>query len=144
MAVSRETIELAHLTAIQHLPPRQRAVLILRDALDWSANETATLLETSVASVTSALQRARATMRSQLPPGRLEWAPTSAPSEKERSVLQRYMAAHDRADSAALAALLRLDVLRIEGGVIAEITTFASPKLFPTFGLPATLPLEAD
>ena len=75
LTISRETIELAYLTAIQHLPPRQRAVLILRDALDWSANETAALLETSVASVTSALQRARATMRRLLPPGRLDWAP---------------------------------------------------------------------
>jgi RNA polymerase sigma-70 factor (ECF subfamily) len=107
--VSRETIELTYLAAIQHLPPRQRAILLLRDALDWSANETAALLDTSVASVNSALQRARSTMRTRLPPRRLDWAPASDPSQEERAVLQRYMDAHDRADPAALAALLRED-----------------------------------
>jgi RNA polymerase sigma-70 factor (ECF subfamily) len=69
VVVTRETIELAYLTAVQHLPPRQRAILVLRDALEWSAAETAELLETSVASVNSALQRARATMRSLQPSG---------------------------------------------------------------------------
>jgi RNA polymerase sigma-70 factor (ECF subfamily) len=123
MVVARETIELAYLAAIQHLPPRQRAVLILRDAVGWSARETATLLETSVASVTSALQRARSTMRARLPARRLEWASTTAPTEEERAVLQRFMEAHDRADVAAFSALLARDarqampphLLRYEG-----------------------------
>ena len=110
-AVSKETIELAFLAAIQHLPPRQRAVLILRDVLGWSAKETASLLEGSVVSVNSALQRARATLQEQLPPRRLEWAPGSDPSEEERALLQRYVDAHERADIAALAELLREDAL---------------------------------
>jgi RNA polymerase sigma-70 factor (ECF subfamily) len=107
--VARETIELAYLAAIQHLPPRQRAVLILRDVLGWPASETAALLESSVAAVNSALQRARATLKQHLPERRLEWARTSDPSEEERAVLHRYMDATERADLNGLAALLRED-----------------------------------
>jgi RNA polymerase sigma-70 factor (ECF subfamily) len=110
MAVSRETIELAFLAAIQHLPPRQRAVLILRDVLGWPALQTAALLETSAASVNSALQRARTTLREHLPERRLDWAPSAVPSEEERAVLGRYMDAVERADLAAVAALLAEDV----------------------------------
>jgi RNA polymerase sigma-70 factor, ECF subfamily len=108
--VARETIELAFLAAIQHLPPRQRAVLILRDVLGWPARQTAALLEASVASTNSALQRARATLREHLPRGRLEWAPSPRPTEGERAVLRRYMDALERADLAALADLLAEDV----------------------------------
>ncbi|HEX4015393.1 MAG TPA: RNA polymerase subunit sigma-70 [Frankiaceae bacterium] len=110
LVVARETIGLAYLAAIQLLPPNQRAVLILRDVLDWSAAETADLLDTSVASVTSALQRARATMKRHRPDEPDEWAPQSEPSAEERELLQRYMDAHARADSAAVVALMREDV----------------------------------
>ena len=108
--VAKETIELAFLAAIQLLPPRQRAVLILRDVLGWSAKETASLLDTSVPSANSALQRARATMKQHLPARRLEWAPSSAPTAEERAVLQRYMDATEQADAAALAEVLAADV----------------------------------
>jgi RNA polymerase sigma-70 factor, ECF subfamily len=204
VVVARETVELAFLAAIQHLPPRQRAVLILRDVLGWSARDTAALLERSLASVNSALQRARATLRDHLPAQRTEWAaPSPEPSEEDRELLHRYMDAHERADADALAEMLRedallvmpphptwyagreaimiamrqgfdpefgrlralvaganmqpaaahylqrpgeseyralaLDVLRVEGGRVAEITSFVSPELFPAFGLPPKL-----
>jgi RNA polymerase sigma-70 factor (ECF subfamily) len=109
--VAKETIELAFLAAIQHLPPKQRAVLILRDVLGWSANETAALLEVSVAAVKSALQRARPTLKQHLPEQRLHWAPSLEPTAEERRLLQRYMEAHERADVDTLAELLREDVL---------------------------------
>jgi RNA polymerase sigma-70 factor, ECF subfamily len=203
VVVARETIELAFLAAIQHLPPRQRAVLILRDVLGWSAKETASLLEASVASANSALQRARATLRDRLPERRTEWGPASGTSDEERELLRRYVEAHERADLEALAELLRedtrltmpphptwyagrdailiamrqgfdpefgrlrsvvtganrqpaaahyllapgesdyrplaLDVLRLEDGRVAEISSFVFPELFPAFGLPPKL-----
>jgi RNA polymerase sigma-70 factor (TIGR02960 family) len=106
--VSRETIELVFLTAIQHLPPRQRAVLILRDVLGWPAGETAATLELSVAAVNSALQRARTALRQHLPQRRSEW--TAATAQAEQAILQRYLAAAERTDLAAMAALLSEDV----------------------------------
>jgi RNA polymerase sigma-70 factor, ECF subfamily len=203
VVVARETIELAFIAAIQHLPPRQRAALILRDVLGWSAKDAASLLEASVVSVNSALQRARATLRDRLGERRTEWARSSEPSDEERELLRRYVDAHERADAHALAELLRedarltmpphptwyagreavliasrkgfdpefghlrsviaganmqpaaahylrqpgesdhsplaLDVLRIEGGLVAEITSFVFPGLFPAFGLPDKL-----
>jgi RNA polymerase sigma-70 factor, ECF subfamily len=108
--VAKETIELAFLVAIQHLPPRQRAVLILRDVLGWSAKQIAELLDSSVASANSALGRARSTLRRHLPARRSEWSAGSDPTQQERSLLRRYMEAHERADATALAALLRDDV----------------------------------
>jgi RNA polymerase sigma-70 factor (ECF subfamily) len=201
--VARETIELAFLAAIQHLPPRQRAVLILRDVLGWSAKDTASLLEASVASVNSALQRARTTLRDQLPERRAEWEGSPDASGAERELLERYMRAHDRADAEALAEILRedarltmpphptwydgrlaivaamekafdpdfghlrgvatsanrqpavawylraagdteyrplaFDVLRVEDGHVAEISSFVFPELFPAFELPPAL-----
>jgi RNA polymerase sigma-70 factor (ECF subfamily) len=105
--VERETIELAFMVAIQHLPPRPRAVLILRDVLGWSAKDTAALLETSVASVNSALQRARAGLKDHLPERRLEWSAEATAAE--RALVERYMDANDRGDVQGLAALMRED-----------------------------------
>jgi RNA polymerase sigma-70 factor (TIGR02960 family) len=107
---AKQAISLAFVTAVQLLPPRQRAVLILRDVLGWSAAETAALLDTSVASVTSALQRARATLKDNRPEEPAAWTPPSEPSAEERALLQRYMDAHARADAPALVAMMREDI----------------------------------
>lgn len=105
--VSKETVELAFLAAVQHLPPRQRSVLIVRDVIGWSAKETAELLDMSVVSVNSALQRARENLRRHLPRRRLDWAPESDPTAQERAMLERILAATVRADAGAVVALLR-------------------------------------
>ena len=106
VAVSRETIRLAFVAALQYLPPRQRAVLILCEVLNWKAAEAAELLDTSVASVNSALQRARATLEA-IGPSRVEAAGRlDAPS---RELLVRYVAAFERYDMEALAALIHED-----------------------------------
>ncbi len=110
VAVSRETISLAFLAAIQLLPARQRAVLILRDVVSWPAAEIAELLGTSVPAVNSALQRARTTLRDQWPGGRLDWAPAAEPDPGQRRLLQRFIAAHEQADPETLIALLGHDV----------------------------------
>jgi RNA polymerase sigma-70 factor (TIGR02960 family) len=200
VVVARETIELTFMAVIQLLPPQQRAVLILRDVLEWSAAETAALLDTTVAAANSALQRARATLRAQLPE-----RPVAADelTDDERALLQGFIETHERGDIAAAAAMLRddvrvtmppnpglyegreaivglmrlafdtdamgewrlvptranrmpaaasyqrapgdtvfrafkLDVLRVEDGAIAEITTF-NADLFEAFGLARTL-----
>jgi RNA polymerase sigma-70 factor (ECF subfamily) len=104
--VAKETIELAFMVAIQHLPPRSRAALILRDVLGWSAKDTAALLETSVAAVNSAVQRARDGLKRHLPERRLEWAPDRDPSEQEQELLARYVEATERGDAEALAQTL--------------------------------------
>jgi RNA polymerase sigma-70 factor, ECF subfamily len=207
LAIARETIELAYLTAIQYLPPKQRAILILRDALGWSAKETANLLDETVASVNSALNRARSSMRRRLPERRLEWSAAATPTQAEQTLLERYMDATDRADVAGLTALLReevrltmppfptwfqgrediataftlstdpssptymgrlrtvataanrqpavaayvrrpgdseyralgIDVLRLEGGLVVDITRFIRADIFEAFGLNPTL-----
>lgn len=110
LAASRESIELAFLAALQHLAPRARAILLLCDVLGWSAKEVADLLELTVAAVTSALQRAHATMRTLVPDGRAEWTPLAPPTDAERVLLARYMAAWERDDAAELTRLLRDDV----------------------------------
>ena len=106
VAVRRETIRLAFVAALQHLPPRQRAVLILRDVLCWPADEVATLLETTVGSVTSALQRARASLR------KTDLSPPSPLSDTAKlALVERYADAFHRDDVAALVALLQEDVV---------------------------------
>jgi RNA polymerase sigma-70 factor (TIGR02960 family) len=109
VVVARETIELTYLAVIQLLPPRQRAVLIMRDVLDWSASETADLLDMTVAAANSALHRARATLRERLPARPSDWS-GSAPSEEERLLLEGFIDAHERADAAAAATLVREDI----------------------------------
>ncbi len=209
VVVARETIELAFLATMQLLPLKQRAVLILRDVLGWSAGEAAVLLETSVAATNSALQRARATLQEKLPPRRADWSAATlteqghALAKDEQELLARFIQAHERGDIEATVAMVRediritmpphpycfdgiealrtglesafgpdslgawrlvparanrqpaaasylrakndsefrafkIDVLRVEDGAIAEITTF-NADLFPAFGLPVTL-----
>jgi RNA polymerase sigma-70 factor (ECF subfamily) len=201
VVVQRETIELAFLAAIQLLPPRQRAVLLLRDVVEWSAKETAALLDMSVPAVNSALQRARATMAAHRPHGRVGSTPADVTPE-ERDLLERSIRAHEAADVEAMAEMLRedvrvampplpfwfndkqtflpglgpglrdpgewrlveiranrmpalasylrpwdesefrpfkIDVMRVEDGLVAEITTFDA-RLFPLFGLSETPP----
>ncbi|HVL52945.1 MAG TPA: sigma-70 family RNA polymerase sigma factor [Vitreimonas sp.] len=106
VAIARESIRLAFVAALQHLPPRQRAVLILREVLRWHADEVAELLETTVASVNSALQRARATLAArnvaaERAPGRLD--------DAQRELLERYVDAFERYDIDSLTSLLRED-----------------------------------
>ena len=102
--VERETIRLAFVAALQHLPPRQRAVLILREVLHWQASEVAELLDTSVASVNSALQRARATLADAN-------VHDSAPKleEADRDLLERYVKAFEQYDIEALTELIHED-----------------------------------
>src|SRR5256885_4522252 len=106
VAVSRETIRLAFVAALQHLPPRQRAALILCEVLGWKASEVAELLETSAASVNSALQRARATLDARSPTA-ADAPPTL--EEPDRELLARYVEAFERYDIEALVSLIHED-----------------------------------
>jgi RNA polymerase sigma-70 factor (ECF subfamily) len=103
-AVAQESIRLAFIAALQHLPPRQRAVLILREVLRWKADEVAQLLDTTVASVNSALQRARATLAG------LDGVPEPRPLDADdRELLDSYLDAFERYDIDALVRLLHSD-----------------------------------
>jgi RNA polymerase sigma-70 factor (ECF subfamily) len=108
-AVAQETIRLAFVAALQHLPPRQRAVLILREVLCWQASEVAELLETTVASVNSALQRARATLAARDLSVNGASASTAELGEEERALLARYVDAFERYDITSLVTLLHED-----------------------------------
>ncbi len=105
-AVSRETVRLAFVAALQHLPPRQRAALILCEVMSWKASEVAELLETSAASINSALQRARATLK-ESGISTAERAP--AMDEAQRALLARYVEAFERYDINALTSVIRED-----------------------------------
>lgn len=109
LAVARETIELAYVVAVQHLAPRPRAVLVLRDVLGWPAKDVADLLGDSVNSVNSALQRARAGMREHLPAERQEWTGADG-DEDSRELVRRFTEASVAADLDAIAAMMRDDV----------------------------------
>jgi RNA polymerase sigma-70 factor (ECF subfamily) len=106
VAVARETIRLAFVAALQHLPPRQRAVLILCEVLRWKASEVAELLETSVASVNSALQRARATLEAT---DVSATDPAPELDEADRDLLARYVTAFEAYDIEALTSLIHED-----------------------------------
>ncbi|MGH3765337.1 MAG: sigma-70 family RNA polymerase sigma factor [Pseudonocardiaceae bacterium] len=107
VAVAKETIRLAFITALQCLPARQRAVLILREVLRWQATEVAELLETSVASVNSALQRARTTLAAR----ELDAAPPPAVNPDQQALLARYVDAFERYDINQLVTLLHDDAV---------------------------------
>lgn len=108
VVVSRESVRLAFVAALQHLPPRQRAVLILREVLAWKAAETAELLDTTVASVNSALQRARATLAA-VGVGSSADASAQEMDEERQALLDRYVDAFERYDLDALTSLLHED-----------------------------------
>jgi RNA polymerase sigma-70 factor (ECF subfamily) len=109
IAEARETIRLAFVTALQHLPARQRAVLILREVLRWQATEVAELLDTSVASVNSALQRARATLADR----DLDADTTPAlSSDADRALVEQYVDAFERYDIPRLVTLLHEDAIQ--------------------------------
>ena len=107
--VERETIELVFLVALQLLPPRQRAALIARDVMGWSAAETASLLGTSVPAANSALQRARVTMQQHLPAKRAEWS-AGEPSAEEKALLDGFIDAHQRGDVALAVSIASKDL----------------------------------
>ncbi|MFD5965009.1 sigma-70 family RNA polymerase sigma factor [Streptomyces sp. NPDC060311] len=109
-AVAKESVRLAFMSALQQLPPKQRAVLILREVLAWKASEVAELLGTSVASVNSALQRARATLAERADRG-ADAAVSDPLDEEQQKLLERYVAAFEGYDMTALTALLHEDAV---------------------------------
>ncbi|MER6382752.1 sigma-70 family RNA polymerase sigma factor [Streptomyces sp. NPDC001250] len=158
-AVAKESIRLAFMAALQQLPPKQRAVLILREVLAWKASEVAELLGTSVASVNSALQRARATLAERADTGD-EGAVSDPLDEEQRRLLERYVKAFEGYDMTALTALLHEDAvmtmppfdlwLRGPGDITGFMTTLgascAGSRLLPVQvnGLPGFAHYKPD
>lgn len=105
----RETVELAYVAALQHLPATQRAVLILRDVLEYSAAETAGLLDTTLASANSALQRARKAVAERVPPVSQQQELTNLGAERRRELVEAFVAAWERSDIDAIVAMLTTD-----------------------------------
>jgi RNA polymerase sigma-70 factor (ECF subfamily) len=196
----RESVELAFIAALQHLPPRQRAVLVLREVLGFSAREVADMLETTTASVNSALQRARSAAEARLPEQSQQATLRSLGDAQIKHLVERFIAAWDHGDVDTMVSLLAeqptfalpphdawyrgadavdaflprihgqwrlipamangqlafgayrrdddtgeyraaiLDVLTIRGGLIADVTAWATPAIFKRFGLPDQLP----
>jgi RNA polymerase sigma-70 factor (TIGR02960 family) len=108
-AIRRETVELAYLAVIQLLPARQRAVLLLRDVQGYSAAETAAILDLTVAAVTSALQRARATLAERVAARDADWSPSGI-TQADRALLAAFIEAHERQDPVAALAVIRADI----------------------------------
>ncbi|MGW3195620.1 sigma-70 family RNA polymerase sigma factor [Streptomyces sp. NPDC001118] len=158
-AVAKESIRLAFMAALQQLPPKQRAVLILREVLAWKASEVAELLGTSVASVNSALQRARATLAERADTGD-EGAVSDPLDEEQQRLLERYVKAFEGYDMTALTALLHEDAvmtmppfdlwLRGPGDITGFMTTLgascAGSRLLPVQvnGLPGFAHYKPD
>lgn len=107
--IAHETIALAYVTAIQHLSPQARTVLILRDVLGWPAKDCAELLEVSLATANSALQRARATMQELLPTDGAEWPADANPDRAERELIDRFIAATQDGDAEAFVEMMTED-----------------------------------
>lgn len=138
-----ESISLAFLTALQTLPPRQRAVLILRDVLDFSANETSEVLELTTSSVNSALHRARTTLSQRYPQGEMEALTMSSTDEKTQQLLDHFVQAWESADVKGLVALLKADAALAmppspswyQGqsaiGMFVAMTVFSDGGMFP-------------
>ena len=154
----RESISLAFLTALQLLPPRQRAVLILKDVMDWSANEIADLLEATPSSVNSALHRARVTLAKNYQGRKSQFSSPDETDEQTRQTLEKYIHAWQTADVNGLVALLRKDAIlsmppspswyagRENIGLFAGNTVFANEGMFPgiAVGRWKLLPVQAN